>query len=220
MKVYKTNNKFLLFFRWFVVSWTLQGVHVRDKGEKWFRICFEGIILVSLALTFYLIFRSFILTSLLLFLIHTLFWIFDSTWLVGFREVFSSFHGKGILEVIRFLELVKKDLEGLSNIDSVLVYGSLCRKSYHDRSDLDLRILRNKLPGLILFLCVIKFRMLAVFSYKIPLDLKVVDSLLFLENEMRKDELPIVIFQAKENSLNPNFSLEDLKKDPKAFLRI
>ena len=86
MRNYKHNWGRFLFVRWLLVSWTLQAIHVLDKSERMFRIFIELIPALLLFALWIIDACPLWLFVLLLFFVHTLFWLFDSTWLVGFLE--------------------------------------------------------------------------------------------------------------------------------------
>lgn len=198
MRHYSIKWGNLLIVRWIIASWLLQGIHRRERSEFVFRLLLEsGVILI--AILFASRFNITILNYLLIIIcIHTIFCLFDSTWLVGFRDVYKSFKGKGITSVIGFLNYIHKDLGNDRNVDAILVYGSLCRKMYRDSSDLDLRIIRNSTSSITIFFLAIKYRIVALYKYRIPLDLKVVSSYDYLIKEMSSDEHPLVIKSLNE----------------------
>ena len=90
---------------------------------------------------------------------------------------------------------------------------------YHDRSDLDLRVLQEGI-SLKVFWQIQKLRFIGIWRYKIPLDLKLVDSIEYLIDEMREDEKPIVIYKAEQYIYNEGASFSSLKDNPKDFLKV
>jgi hypothetical protein len=220
MRNYKIKWGKLLFIRWIVVSWILQAVHVLDKRERIFRIFLELLFLLPVIVIydasnansrFYSI--AYIIS------IHSLFYLFNSTWLVGYREVNKKFKGKGIQSIVDFSNYVKEDIKNCDN-NAVLLYGSLPRKKYHNRSDLDIRIIRSSNDNVKLFFKAIKYRAVGIWKYKIPVDLKVVDSMDYLKKEMRDDEHPIIISK-KENFevYNEGVPFEFLEESPNEFVK-
>ena len=128
MRDYSISWGKFLFLRWLPISWTLQAVHVLDKKEMVFRIVLEMIpiaVIVWLAvvgvLSWWAALGAFVV-------LHTLFWLFDSTWLVGFREVYTGFKGKGIQSVMAFVDLSMKELKECGNISANAIYGCICRR--------------------------------------------------------------------------------------------
>ena len=218
MRTYKYDWGNFLFVRFLFVSWTLQAIHVLDSSERRFRIIIE---LIPNALMLLLLILGVIpawLFFLFLVLLHTFFWLFDSTWLVGWRQVDKNFKGKGICSIINFVDWAKKELSSCDNITAITIYGSICRHKYHDRSDFDFRIVQDK-GRFKTYFKMIKLRIVAIWKYKIPIDLKLVDSVDFLKSEMREDEHPIVPFNKYPPFYNEGDTYEDLKKNPSAYLK-
>lgn len=219
MRKYKYNWGRFLFVRWFLVSWTLQAVHVLDKSERMFRIILELIPALLLFAIWIIGAYPFWILVLLLCIIHSLFWLLDSTWLVGFREVYKRFKGKGIESVIEFVDWSLDDLNECDNISAITIYGSICRHMYHDRSDFDFRIVQER-GCLKTYFKMIKLRIVAIWKYRIPIDLKLVDSVEFLKNEMREDEHPIIPFTKYPTFYNEGDSFRQLKDHPENYLKI
>lgn len=219
MRNYSINWGRFLFFRWLPISWTLQAVHVLDTKEKIFRIVLELIpvaIIVALAVmdvySWWVALGAFVV-------LHTLFWLFDSTWLVGFREVYTGFRGKGIQSVIDFTDWSIKELKDCENVSAIAIYGSICRHMYHDRSDFDLRIVQSH-GSLKTYFKMIKLRAVGIWKYKIPMDLKIVDSQDYLRMEMREDEHPIIAYNKYDNFYDmTGDKYENLKQNPMLYLR-
>lgn len=218
MRNYSIKWGRLLFFRWLPVSWCLQAVHVLDKSERNFRIALELIpILIIVGLAALNVYSWWVALALFV-ILHTIFWLLDSTWLVGFREVYTGFKGKGIQSVIDFIDLCMEELKDCDNISAITIYGSICRHQYHERSDFDLRIVQNK-KSLKTYFKMIKLRAIGIWKYKIPIDLKLVDSVDYLRKEMREDEHPIVPFKRCGFYYNEGDSYEMLKSHPENYLR-
>lgn len=219
MRNYKHNWGRFLFVRWLLVSWTLQAIHVLDKSERMFRIFIELIPALLLFALWIIDACPLWLFVLLLFFVHTLFWLFDSTWLVGFREVYLKFRGKGIKSVIEFVDWSLVELKACDNITAVTIYGSICRHMYHDRSDFDFRIVQER-GRLKTYFKMIKLRIVAIWRYHIPIDLKLVDSVDFLKEEMREDEHPIVPYNRYASFYNEGDSYSQLKNNPSSYLKV
>ena len=220
MRNYTYNWGSLLFFRWFIASWLLHGVHVLDKTEKTLYVLFETLLLVIVGAGLYILDCKQWWCYLIAFvIIHTFTWLTDSHWLVGFREVDKNFKSKGIIATLEYIELVSKVFSKQPNVEAVLVYGSMSRRMFHNRSDLDIRIWQNRF-SLKTFFLVQKYRFIGIWKYRIPLDLKLVDSMEYLKKEMRSDEKAIVGY-SKDNKpiYNSCFELSDIKAKPSEFLR-
>ena len=214
MRNYSINWGKFLFFRWLPISWILQAVHVLDTKEKVFRIVLELIPVAAIVALAAIGIYSWWIALLFFFMLHTVFWLFDSTWLVGFREVYTGFKGKGIQSVIDFVDWSIEELKDCDNISAIAIYGSICRHMYHDRSDFDLRIVQEH-PTLQVYFLGIKLRAVGIWKYKIPMDLKIVDSQDYLRKEMREDEHPIIAYNKYDSFYDmKGDSYEALKAHP------
>ncbi|MCM1515092.1 MAG: hypothetical protein NC080_01525 [Paraprevotella sp.] len=217
MRNYSINWGGFLFFRWFPISWTLQAVHVLDKKEMLFRIILELIPVCLIASLAVFGMCPWWVVVLVVILIHTLFWLFNSTWLVGFREVYTGFCGKGVQSIIDFVDWSVKELKDCDNITAITIYGSICRHRYHDRSDFDLRIVEER-TSLKTFFKMIKLRAVGIWRYKIPIDLKLVDSQEYLKKEMRADEHPIIAYNKYDTFYDmQGDSYAQLKANPDSY---
>lgn len=216
----------LRIIRFLIVGWSLQSVHVLDRTEQMFRIVFEGGLLL-LAFVFYSVngdranFRLIDYTFIFM-AIHTLMFLFDSAILVGLRECFDFIKNPGINGTLSFLLLAKKLILATDAVECVLVYGSITRGMFHNRSDLDLRVIRKRdlWQSLHIMFIAVWLRAIAVWRYHIPLDLKVVDSMDYLKNEIRLDEKPIVIYCRSDFAVfNRGIDLEAVLSNPSMVLR-
>lgn len=224
MRTYKYNWGKLLFLRFLLVGWTLQGIHSLDRTEKILRIVLEVFITAFTVLILSTLISSLSgsLILICLVIVHTLFWICDSGWLTGMRECFGFIKNRGLNSTIDYLEFTKKIVEASATADAILVYGSLCRKEFHERSDLDLRIVRKLGVGaaIKLFLLCILLRFCGMYRFGVLLDLRIVDTIAILAKKMRNDEQPIVVFCAPGfNVPNPGEAYETLKHEPYVFLK-
>lgn len=218
MRKYSIKWGKFLFFRWLPVSWGLQAIHVLDIKEMIFRIVLELVPVLAIVTMAVMGLYPWWVALLFFFVLHTAFWLFDSTWLVGFREVYPNFKGKGIQSIISFVDWSIEELKDCDNIIAITIYGSICRHKYHDRSDFDLRIVQER-ASLKCFFKMIKLRIVAIYKYRIPIDLKLVDSVEFLKKEMRDDEHPIVPYNKYDSFYNEGDSYEMFKANPESYKR-
>ena len=212
------------FLRNIPVSWIHQSLSGYDRTEFLFRIfiqlvCFILVFSINtifiLQLRYNLIF-SFIIT-------HTLFWIFNGPFMAVMVVSFSKLKNGGIVKVLKIIKYIKADYEASDCAEAVLIYGSFCRKLLHDRSDLDIRVIRKKsLKNSLKCMCIAaKFRFIATFI-GMPLDLLVVDSMDFLNSTMRDDEHPVIINRDTNfdhERLNKSIKIDDVFVNPKSVLK-
>lgn len=219
MRKYKIKWGKFLILRWILVSWILQAIHVLDKKEKLFRIVIEFILIIPAIFIFYFGIINLLTLSIYVVIVHMIFWLFNSTWLVGYREVNKNFKGKGIQSIIDFSKYIQTDIKNC-DYNAILLYGSLSRKKYHNRSDLDIRIIRSSEDSIKLFFKGIKYRAIGIWKYKIPIDLKIVDSMEYLKKEMRDDEQPIVISRKPSFTIyNKGDTFQSLIKFPNNYIK-
>jgi len=127
--------------------------------------------------------------------IHTLNWLLNGNWWACVLFAFPGLKNPGESATCRYLNEMRERLKKSPSISGVLIFGSLSRGKWHERSDIDLRILRK--PGLWNAICAIfiqiRERVIALFS-KQPLDMYLADDVDFLM-KMRKDEQPIFLLK-------------------------
>jgi len=204
-------------YRNVAIGWITHSLHSTDVSEMAFRAGIEG---VALALTC-VFYRHWLTNSLWKPLlaagitVHTVLWLLDGNFWVYLRP-----KNPGLPRIIRFLEQVRSAFLRFPASEAILVYGSMCRRQFHDRSDLDLRVIRRKssIWGLYALALGFLFRSYSFFL-RLPVDLQVVDSLEFLDRQMRADEHPILLFTSGALRLNPSMSFDELVKNPSFVLR-
>ncbi len=224
MRTYSYNWGKLLLVRFLLVGWTFQGIHTLDWTERTLRVALE--VLISL-LAMLLLFTAIDpvpvpLTAAALVIIHTAFWICDSSWLTGMRECLGFINNRGLHRTVDYLDFARSLVEKSAKANAILVYGSLCRRAFHKRSDLDLRIVRKTGVGaaLTLFFLCIFLRLYGMYRFGVLLDLRMVDTMDFLRREMRSDEQPIVVLCAPGFCVpNPGEAYTTLRHNPQFFLR-
>jgi len=211
-------------FRNIPIGWVLQAIHSTDKSEKRFRIWIESLFFILLLLLIYnsKFLKSFPVIILFSFFItHSLSWLFTGNFWVYMLDSFKWVKNPGIDVIINFLVLTKKLFSSGQYCDSILIYGSMCRRQFHNRSVLDLRIVRRTDSWLgFLALPIGMFLRFYSFFIFLPVDLQVVDSMNFLSRQMRADEKPIVVYASPEINLKrTGIDFDDLMQTPEIVLR-
>lgn len=211
-------------FRNLPVGWVLQILHSTDRTERCIRIFTEVLLIAAV---WFLFGRISIISetnlSLLwaFILVHSMSWYFVGNFWVYMLDSFLWVHNPGINGVLEYINFVRRVFVKNDSCNAVLVYGSMCRGAFHGRSDLDLRIIRK--PGLLVGLMAIfvGFAVRAVGAIKkVPVDLQVVDSLDFLNKQMRADEHPIIVYLTPDFKIdNPGWDYEQVLADPLLVLR-
>lgn len=206
------------------VGWLSHALHSTDFSEKLFRI---GIELLLMLLCFNFVksrgmFDYDILSSAALTIIvcHTIMWMLDGNFWVYMLDSFRWMKNPGINRIITYVRVCRRSFQIGDLCNAILIYGSMCRGEFHDRSDLDLRIIRRKDSWLgILCLPVALFLRIVSFFILLPVDLQVADSYKFIDHQMRKDEFPIVVYLRKGFDLKvagKNFN--EIEKHPSSIV--
>ncbi len=184
-----------------IKQWIHQGFTYLDKTERYYRIVAE---IIPFSLCLYLFSAKTELSLLSAFIVsfliaHTLNWIFNYNFWTCMTFTFPGIRNPGNSKTLIYLEKMQRRMLKYNSIGGCMLYGSISRGVWHEKSDLDMRILRQPgfFSGLKAYLIVFSERLIAVF-YGQPLDLYLADSVNFL-NKMRKDENPIFLKNANRN---------------------
>ncbi len=206
-----------------LIGWITHANHGRDRTERYVHWVCEVImtIFISGLFLFLCSFSSTTAIVLGLLVTHTLWWIINGNFYVYTLDSFSFIKNAGINSVLNYIQWANSLFLRTKAVECVLVYGSFCRGAFHDRSDLDLRIVRRigaKGSSLILFMSI--YARFVSLCRGIPTDLQVVDSMEFLKRQMREDEHPVVVYCRKGYAVNnPGSAFDDILKNPEGVLR-
>ena len=180
-------------------NWLHQALYYMDRTEFWFRIFVEMLAIMCLLFPIALFFQGKVsdwrvVVSSSIF-VHTLNWILNGNWWALALFTFPGIRNAGEKATCEYLSKMVKRLKASRPIAALAVYGSPARGQWHDKSDLDLRILREKgfLNGLAAAAVTMTERENAFFSGQ-PTDLFLADSAKFF-GKMREDEKPIVLLK-------------------------
>jgi hypothetical protein len=128
-----------------------------------------------------------------LFLAHTLNWVLNGNWWAGMLFAFPRLRNRGERATCAYLNDMADRLRRDRAISGAMIFGSVSRGQWHERSDLDMRLLRrpgvwNGVAGVLILL---RERWIALWSRQ-PLDIYLADGIPFLKR-MRADEPPIFL---------------------------
>ena len=186
-------------------NWIHQGFFYLDRTEMMYRVIWEIIPFTFFMCILYLAGSSSWLYSVVLsgFISHSLNWVFNDNFWTCIMFTFPRIMNPGEKITINYLSGLQRRIDSTDSISGCMIYGSLSRGEWQEKSDLDIRILRKSgsLNGFKAYHFVFKERVIAVFK-KQPLDIYLADSTLFL-SKMREDEFPIFI-------KNEDIGLKDL----------
>ena len=186
-------------FRNIFIGWVTHSNHGRDKTERfvhWFmEVLIWFLIFIGLSKVSSLHFLNWQTFAISFFITHTLWWGINGNLHVYFLDSFKCVGNAGIHKIVDYISWVSNEMIKTEAVDAVLIYGSFCRSSFHNRSDLDLRIIRRiNAPNTVKLFFLSIYARVVSFYIGVPTDLQVVDSMDFLNVQMRKDEHPIVVY--------------------------
>lgn len=199
-------------------GWALQGIHALDKGERNFRILLE-ILIIFLIFFLVKVKFTFISFTLVFIICHTLLWLLDSAFWVYMLLSFDKITNPGIHKLVQYADMIKNLL--YKYVDVLVIYGSVARREFHKKSDLDVIAVRRKdtYIGLISYLMALLVRAYAFF-YMYPVSLYILENIDELQKRIRQDEKPIIVFSRKKIPCNENeINFEKLKKEPNIAIK-
>jgi predicted nucleotidyltransferase len=194
-------------------NWLHQALFYMDRTEFLVRVFVEGICLFCLLFPLSFFFQSVITDWRVLvvsfLLVHTLNWILNGNWWALMMFTFPGIHNSGEELTCKYLSDMADRLKTNRSIAALAVYGSPARGQWHDKSDLDLRILRKKgfLNGWAAALVTMRERCKAFVAGQ-PVDLFLSDSPQFLM-KMREDENPIILLKRGDEAENAFMGTEE-----------
>jgi len=201
----------------------MQALHSTDKSERFFRIIIEAAAFVLAVCAFVELGKVATITAIVSAFVvtHTLLWFLTGNFWVYMLDSFLLVRNPGMVKIISFVELTKRWFTFFDSAETILIYGSMCRRQFHNRSDLDLRVLRRRDSFIGLLALPVGFILRAYsFFIMLPVDLEVVDSAKFLEKQMRKDEAPIVVYQRDSFSLpHAGMDFSEIRNNPQLVMR-
>jgi len=178
-------------------GWAHQGFFYLDRTQRIGRVIFE---MVPTAIIAWLIstIGGAPLSSIWpwcggLFISHTLNWVLNGNWWAGTLFTFPSLRNPGERATCDYLNRMAGRLKNDRAISGVMIFGSVSRGQWHDRSDLDVRLLRRRgvRNGIAGVLVLSRERVIALWTRQ-PLDVYLADDIPFLKR-MREDEPPVFL---------------------------
>jgi predicted nucleotidyltransferase len=178
-------------------GWAHQGFFYLDRTQRIGRVVFE---IVPAALLAGLIgaiggirLSNVWLWCASLLLANTLNWVLNGNWWAGMLFAFPSLRNRGERATCTYLNDMAGRLKRDRSISGAMIFGSVARGQWHERSDLDVRLLRrpgvwNAVAGVLVLL---RERWIALWSRQ-PLDIYLADGIPFLKR-MRADEPPVFL---------------------------
>lgn len=210
------NNKWL---RWglIITNWLLQGIWNADKTEKIYRVSFSIVLFIitfflferfSEKSTFFHLIISFIIS-------HSFNWIVNGNFynLLIHRLMIVKLSKDGLFDYIIDFQ---KRIENKNWILLAAAFGSICKGTIKDSSDLDISIVRK--PGLqnafVAILFSVKEKKLAD-TKRIPLELYINDSIKKSLKRFSNEKQPLVLYDPDgiaKTIFTQTISMEEARK--------
>jgi predicted nucleotidyltransferase len=177
-------------------NWLHQAMTYMDTGERSFRVAIELLEISVLAFVFLSVGVGH-LTSILgaCVLVHTFNWITNGLFWSVMLFSFPNMRNAGEYRTCEYLNKMTERLKGIESISGLALYGSVSRGQWHERSDIDMRILRKPGFGNLISAaaCMMRERFIALL-HKQPMDMYLADGTDYLL-KMRADENPIFLIK-------------------------
>jgi predicted nucleotidyltransferase len=182
-----------------VKNWLHQGFTYMDKGEQIFKFMTEAVEIMLVYFVLYYVFKIQREDVTLLFfsfiIVHTFNWVTNNLFWSIIMFSFPSLRNPGAVNTYNYLNSMANRLKSDRSISGLSLYGSMSRKQWHDRSDIDMRLLRcSGILNLIFAGFVMMRERLIAFVYRQPLDIFLADDIAFL-SKMRSDERPLFLIK-------------------------
>ena len=197
-----------------IKNWIFQGLFTLDISERYFKISLE----IILFIVFFYFFSGYLLIKyslILSFVIcHTIVWFFNgSPYMLFLDEKIVTPRKNEIQIKLKYIERLKEKVNSKNSISTCVLFGSISRGEMHERSDIDIRMIRTQgfKNSIKAFLFGMRERSYCAI-HKIPLGGGYIgDSILFFE-KMRDDEPPIILKDIK-NIIKNNYTTYYHAKD-------
>lgn len=173
-----------------VSGWITHANHGRDRSERIFHHAVELLLLIAIFIVIFCLGCKWHAYLIAFFAVHTLWWIVNGNFHVYMLDSFRFVRNAGIEQELKYILWAAEKFESFG-VKAVLVYGSFCRKEFHGRSDLDLRVIRDcRKNPIVLFMFGVYARIISMLR-QCPTDLQIVDSEEFLLKQMNAREIPV-----------------------------
>ena len=180
-----------------VRNWLHQSISYLDRGERRTRLALELLQVSTVWLVIWLTTGSLGWASAVgtIAVVHTFNWITNGNFWVLLQSIVPSMENRGHQGTQRYLEAMRTRLDRRRSIAGLLALGSLAKGRFSNRSDIDIRIVRQ--PGLKNLLAstvlLMRERWYALLQRQ-PLDIYLADDPAFLDR-MRLDEIPLFLIK-------------------------
>jgi len=136
-------------------------------------------------------------------------------------DSFEPLKNPGVEKAVNYVRVVRSVMLRANCCDAILIYGSMCRLQFHNKSDLDIRVVwrKDSLRALLCLPLAFYLRARSLFI-RLPVDLQVVANAEVLRKQMRSDEVPIVVYSRYPISLaQGQKDFGEVERNPKLVLK-
>lgn len=184
-------------------NWLHQALTYMDTGEMYSKIIIEFIELLAVMWALNGVIDNIYLNIIISgFIVHTWNWVTNGLFWAVIIFTFPGLKNPGAEKTIIYLNNMKRRLQKSSSVAGLTFYGSITRNAWHDRSDIDLRIVRNSgFINLVKTVYITMRERFIAFLYMQPMDLYLADSVEFLK-KLRADEVPVILIKRGEDLEN------------------
>jgi predicted nucleotidyltransferase len=178
-------------------GWAHQGFFYLDRTQRIGWVVFEAVATILVAWLIARIGRIPLSHLQLwggsLLIAHTLNWVLNGNWWAGMLFTFPGLRNPGDRVTCDYLNRMARRLQGDRSVSGAMIFGSVSRGRWQERSDLDVRLLRRQgmLNGIAGVLILARERLIALIARQ-PLDIYLADDIPFLRR-MRPDEPPVFL---------------------------
>ena len=179
-------------------NWLHQALTYMDSGELVFRVVLE---LVEFLIVFIVLKQLMLGTNIAIIvlvsmiIVHTWNWVTNSMFWALILFAFPGMRNRGHDETCDYLNRMAERLKKCSAISGFAIFGSVARCKWHNRSDIDIRLIRNKgiVNWIISNIVMLRERMIAFVKIQ-PMDMYLADDVDYLTN-LRNDEEPVFLIK-------------------------
>lgn len=182
-------------------NWAHQALSYMDAGELIFRAVVQ---LAETVLAWFVLdalmpqVATYVAVLVAFLIVHTWNWVTNGLFWSVIIFTFPDLRNPGAVKTVDYLNEMRTRLAASRCMSGIAIYGSVTRHKWHDRSDIDVRLLRRKGLGNLVCAAIKTMyeRWLALLARQ-PMDLYMADDIDFL-NKMRSDEVPVLLLARDE----------------------
>ncbi len=200
-------------------GWVTHANHARDCTERMFHYVVEALLVLAAGAGVFCFGYGWHAFAVMFVLVHTGWWVVNGNFHVYMLDSFRFVRNAGVDKELKYIVWAGGHFKMLG-AKAVLVYGSFCRKEFHGRSDLDLRIIRDPSRNSLSLLIFGVYARIVSMLYGCPTDLQIVDSEAFLLKQMSIKEIPVDVFGGENlTKIKCSMSISDVCANPSIVMK-